>query len=365
MSRSNHLQSIITDEISAHGPVPFRRFMELCLYHPEHGYYEQSEAVVGKAGDFYTSVSVGRAFGRLLASEFRRWAAESSDGDFTIVETGAHDATLCRDILLALGTGEAGRDLSYVIIEPSLRRRDWQRETLGDLAGRVRWLDRVEEFPPKSVNGLFFSNELFDAMPIHRLVWNAASRSWREACVGQGEGGLAWCDRELDVGVARKVNRLFFEAEQVPEALAAVLPDGYVLEYSPAAGDWWRKAAERLHQGRLLMFDYGMEVAELLRPERIRGTLRAYSNHRSSADVLANPGEQDLTAHVNLTQLIREGEAAGLVTETLTTQSRFLTGLLSKIDSNELDAEGLRQVKTLIHPDHLGSSFKVLVQRRR
>ena len=119
----------------------------------------------------------------------------------------------------------------------------------------------------------------------------------------------------------------------------------------------------RLHQGRLMMFDYGLEVAELLRPERTRGTLRAYSSHRSSADVLASPGEQDLTAHVNLTLSIREGEAAGLVTETLTTQSRFLTGLLSRVDSNELDAEDLRQVKTLIHPDHLGSSFKVLVQR--
>jgi SAM-dependent MidA family methyltransferase len=147
-----------------------------------------------------------------------------------------------------------------------------------------------------------------------------------------------------------------------------VLPDLYTVETSPAAESWWRSAAAVLTHGKLVAIDYGFTDAEVFSPARTRGTLRAYHGHRVSDDLLAHPGEQDLTAHVNFSAIQRAGEAAGLKTETFCTQPQFLTRILEQAyDQKTLDqwdAKQTRQFHTLTHPEHLGRAFKVLVQFR-
>jgi SAM-dependent MidA family methyltransferase len=150
--------------------------------------------------------------------------------------------------------------------------------------------------------------------------------------------------------------------------LEPVLPDGFVLELNPRAARWWREAAEQLRAGWLIAFDYGLPADELLRAERPQGTVRAYRQQRYGDDLLAEPGAQDLTAHVNFTAIERAGVAAGLTTELFETQERFLGQVLAEElrqrPERAWSAEEMRQVQSLIHPAHFGRSFRVLVQRR-
>jgi SAM-dependent MidA family methyltransferase len=147
-----------------------------------------------------------------------------------------------------------------------------------------------------------------------------------------------------------------------------VLPDGYTIETCPAAESWWREAATVLGRGKLLTIDYGFTAAERFSPGRRHGTLRAYFRHHASDDLLANVGEQDLTAHVNFSAIQEVGEACGLATETFSTQSQFLTRILEKTlrekTFGEWTSAQARQFQTLTHPEHLGRAFRVLVQSR-
>ena len=154
----------------------------------------------------------------------------------------------------------------------------------------------------------------------------------------------------------------------LPFSLLEVLPDNYTIEISPAAENWWREAAGIFACGKLLAIDYGFTAEEQFSPARVNGTLRTYHRHRVSDDLLAQPGEQDLTAHVNFSAIQKAGEEAGLKTESFSTQPQFLTRILQKAVTEtpfaSLDAKQIRQFQTLTHPEHLGHAFRVLVQSR-
>jgi SAM-dependent MidA family methyltransferase len=157
------------------------------------------------------------------------------------------------------------------------------------------------------------------------------------------------------------------EIRNAPRELLAVLPDGFTTEICPPAEKWWHEAAGVLKQGKLLTLDYGLNGEEFFSPQRANGTLRAYHRHRVAEDVLANPGEQDLTAHVNFTAIQRVGEAAGLKTAMFASQVQFLTGIAQRAWQESSDfgpwtRDHTRQFQTLTHPDHLGRSFRVLLQ---
>jgi SAM-dependent MidA family methyltransferase len=153
---------------------------------------------------------------------------------------------------------------------------------------------------------------------------------------------------------------------QLPKELLAVLPDGYAVESSREALHWWREAAATLVRGKLMTIDYGGIVEEMLSPGRTSGTLRAYSRHRVGVDVLEKPGEQDITAHVNFSEIRHAGEALGLKTETFTTQSQFLTTIAREMWTltGSWPQHQVRQFQTLTHPEHLGRPFRVLIQTR-
>ena len=334
--------------------------MELALYAPATGYYERQQEIVGRRGDFITSVSTGSLFGELLAFQFAAWLMELriTNGELRIVEAGAHDGKLAADILhwLQRHRPELFAEIEYVILEPSPHRQSWQAETLKNFAPRVRWFSGFDDAALSPVTGVIFSNELLDAFPVHRFGWDAAAKTWFEWGVALAGDNFVW---------AKLANSEF--GIRNPE-LEAVLPDGYIVEASPVAENWWRTAAGFLANGKLLALDYGFAADELFSPARTRGTLRAYHRHRVSDDLLANAGEQDLTAHVNFSAMQIAGEATGLRTENFLTQPQFLTQILSAAVKDKrftgLDAKQVRQFQTLTHPEHLGRAFRVLVQAR-
>ena len=372
------LADILRREIRQCGPIPFARFMDLALYCPELGYYDRFANTVGRAGDYFTSVSVGPLFGALLARQFAGWLSAQPGEPGHLVEAGAHDGQLARDLMswLQRNRPDVWNRLEYWILEPSARRQEWQRRKLAEFAPRVRWLDAWEQVAERTVRGVIFSNELLDALPVHRLGWDAAARRWFEWGVGLEGDRFTWKrmpdgpgDAHLpstgEAAGARSPSASMALAS-LPVELLARLPDGFTTECCPQAVAWWTQAASRLGTGRLLTFDYGLRGDEFVTPERAKGTLRAYRAHRLSPDVLADPGAQDLTAHVNFTALQAAGEAAGLSTEGLWSQGAFLTHLVqADLATSAISTPAqVRQFQTLTHPDHLGLRFKVLVQAR-
>lgn len=356
----NQLTGIILAEIRRLGPISFARFMELALYFPELGYYERGGRV-GRGGDFYTSASVGDFFGGLLAFHFM--GLMRGEGLSQIVEAGANDGRLAGDILawLRLLDPELAARVRYTILEPSPRQQESQRRTLASFGSQVAWASDWAQVGP--VEGVVFSNELLDAMPTRAFNWNAASGEWHERGVGEDGGSLVW--RNLGPPSPGRGESLRLPC--VPEDLRRWLPDGFAIEASPAAAAWWGEAARNLRRGRLLAIDYGAEEAELLSPRHASGTLRAYSGHRVSGDVLGEPGERDITAHVNFTAIQAAGERSGLGATEFATQARFLTSVFEKLWKSRPDLLTpalLAQFKTLTHPEHLGRSFRALSQAR-
>ncbi len=359
------LANVIFKEIDKAGPMPFVRFMELALYCPDLGFYERFPHRIGRRGDFYTSVSVGPLLRRMLAFHFSRWLGEleSAGGRWQLVEAGAHDGQLAVDILTWLKEHAPGTfdRLDYLILEPSGRRESWQRARLSELGFGGRWIRSWSDLPAGSLRGVVFSNELLDAFPARRYGWDAQARRWFEYGVDLRQGQLVWCR------LPPTVDGESGSPPAVPAPIRSMLPDGFVVECVPEARRWWRQAAAALGGGCLMTIDYGFDRAVALDPTRPQGTLRAYREHRLVSDLLADPGEQDLTGHVDFAALREVGEASGLRTETLVTQGRFLTGVMEQIV--RLRAPGFdwsraarSQFQTLTHPEHLGDRFKVLIQ---
>ncbi len=369
------LAQMLRREIRDRGPIPFARFMDLALYCPELGYYDRFANTPGRTGDFYTSVSVGPLFGELLARQFAEWLAGLPDPTPQLVEAGAHDGQLAHDILSWLQANRPAvwTRLEYSVLEPSARHREWQRRKLAGFAPRVRWLESWERVAERSLRGVIFANELLDAMPVHCFRWDARARRWFEWGVSLEGERFVWARLTEPPtrggsrsGAADAPSRLpaALDPAHLPAELLAVLPHDFTVEVCPQAVAWWTQAATRLAAGRLLTFDYGMRADEFLAPERSAGTVRAYRAHRLRPDVLAEPGEQDLTAHVNFTALQAAGEAAGLRTEGWLTQGAFLTRVVQADPAAIASPAQARWFQTLTHPDHLGTRFKVLVQSR-
>ena len=217
-------------------------------------------------------------------------------------------------------------------------------------------------------------------MPVHRLAWDAEQSVWFEWGVTAFDGRLQWTRltgkqselRLQNLGPKTKPEGqtpFSLMAHRWPAELLRALPDGFVLEVCPEADRWWAQAAAIFETGKLLTLDYGFSEQDQIAPERAGGTLRSYYRHQPSTDVLANPGQQDITAHVDFSTLRAVGEQAGLKTDALVTQERFLTRVASRALDEKLSfgpwtAERKRQFRTLTHPNHLGHAFRVLVQSR-
>lgn len=180
---------LIRGEIERNGPISFARFMELALYHPEHGYYASGRASIGRRGDFFTNVSVGPLFGKLLAAQFAEiWEKLGQPDDFTVVEQGAHDGVFAADVLNALrrSASECFAATSYIILEPFPIWQERQQENLRDFSGKISWLESIDQLAPFA--GVHFSNELFDSLPVHLIVSS-----------GVGNGATDWKEKFVTV----------------------------------------------------------------------------------------------------------------------------------------------------------------------
>ncbi len=331
--------------------------MAAALYEPGHGYYAGQPRRVGRAGDFYTAVSVGPLYGCLLADHAAAcWRAQGRPARFALAEQGAHDGQLMADVLARLGAAEpelAGR-LEVVIVEPQAGYRQAQRGTLGAIwNGGLRWVDCVAELP--AGHGLFFSNELLDAFPAHRM--RREDGAWKELGVTLCEDQLAWQSRNMNSETLRAEARL----------LPAELPEGFVSELQLAVLDWVRDLAASRFKGEVWIADYGLDTAEYWSPERPRGTLRRYFQHRMDDEVLADLGAADLTCHVHFTRLVEEAEKSGFTLLEASDQGALLTRLaapwLQSLEGRPPDPAAralLRQFQTLTHPGLMGRSFRVL-----
>jgi len=354
MDSNATLANLLAGEIRASGPIPFRRFMEVVLYHPDHGYYSSGRARIGRAGDFFTNVSVGSLFGELIGRQFlEMWERLGRPKPFTVVEQGANSGDFARDVLTwAEQEAQDFREaLRYAIVEPFAVPRQRQRETLQGLS-EVEWYTGLGELP--RFVGVHFSNELLDAFPVHRL--RSDGRRWMERYVTCVDGEFTFTEGPLTV-----------PAESM---LPEVAEEGYETEICPALRAWFDALRERLERGYLLAIDYGFSRADYFAPERRDGTLSAYREHRRQENPLARPGETDLTAHVEFTTLVEHALSRGFALEGFTDQHHFMVGLGQAVFSDSeatptpREQKARRAFATLMHPGLMGRGFKVLALSR-
>jgi SAM-dependent MidA family methyltransferase len=329
--------------IATHGPVGFDEFMAVALYHPHGGYYASDQPRTGRRGDFFTSVSVGPVFGKLLAAQFvemRRLLGQPDD--FTLVEQGANDGQLLADILSAW-SGPLPRVL---IIEPLDTLRARQKQTLAAWSDHLAHIAHERELPP--FTGVFFANELLDAFPVKILQRTAGI--WHERRVGHDGRRFVFTGTPF---------------AGTPPPVPAEIPD-FTTEICPSLQPWMENIASKLTRGWLLLIDYGHPAALRHQPTRARGTLAACRNHQRMDDPLADPGTQDLTAHVDFTAVAQAAQQAGLTPAGFTDQHHALTALAARIFPDAtapLDpsaAKEMRALRQLLHPESMGTSFKFL-----
>ncbi len=379
----NTVAAFLTQQIRKFGPLSFAEFMQHSLYFPELGYYEK-EDTIGRVGDFYTSVSVGSAFGQLLAFKFARWVeaeAPAVGEPLEIIEAGAHNGRLACDVLTALQQfhPEIYSRVRYWIVEPSKKRTASQRETLRKFDSVTRWVADLSQLgtPGRLVKGRFriiFSNELLDSMPVHVIRWKTALKQWVEMGVDLQDNQFVWKELagvERPAGCRTRQKKLAQAIRDTlcpleTSALIKIIPDGFSLEIPVAAIQWWHDAGKLVGRGKLISFDYGFG-GEVLRPGSPNGSLRGFHRHHLVENVLDRPSEIDITSHVNFSVLVRTGEKAGLHTELLSSQELFLCRVAAERLAAEVpdwNAKEKRQFLTLVHPEHLGAAFKVLIQSK-
>ncbi len=354
------LLPLLVDRVRAHGPITVAEFVEAALYHPQYGYYTSARQRSGRGGDFFTSVDLGPLFGELLAGQLSdMWRLLGAPPQVDLVEAGAGNGRLSRDILDAAG----GIDHAFLaalrlrLVERSPQARAAQGAVLGAHAGR---LASSSGDIPTRVNGFIIANELLDALPPHVVVMR--DEGLRELFVAEARGRLVTLEGPPS-------------SPRLEEYLARVrgrLEPGFVAEINLAAVDWVGAAARTLDRGFLLLIDYGHVAAQLYSAAHAGGTLMSLRSHASEArdegpGWLNEPGERDLTSHVDLTGVRLAAEDAGLTTLGLVDQTYFLLGLgleewLARPVSDP--ASELRRrlaMKTLMLPGGMGSTHKVMI----
>jgi SAM-dependent MidA family methyltransferase len=355
------LAELLAERIRRYGPLTFADYMRECLYHPVHGYYSKAEST--RFADYYTSVDLHPIFGRLMARQFAEmWESLGQQGEFTLVEAGAGVGRLASHILdfSAAKLPAFYSALRYVAVERSASRREQaairlkEHETAGHFSASV-------EIPAHIPQGCLFSNELIDALPVHRVVMD--NGGLREIFVGFNDGHF--------VDVAAPLSTCAITEYFATQGIG--LHEGQLAEAGLEACDWITEVGRRLERGYVLTIDYGHRAAELFDEHHMRGTLLAYQDHRVSEDFYATPGEQDLTAHVNFTALEAWGKRSGLETVGLTSQTAFLLALgqgnefADLYDEGATETERVRsrlQLKTLIYPEGMGERFQVFFQQK-
>jgi SAM-dependent MidA family methyltransferase len=359
------LRHKIEREIRERGPIPFSRYMELCLYDPELGYYSRNTEQFGKAGDFYTSSDVHAVFGRLMARQFEEmWRVLGSPAQIEILELGPGRGLFAQDVLdwSQKKFPEFFYALHYSLEERSPALRERVKATLDRhlAAGKASLCSgdglmiskSTSSASPSSRPVIVFANEFFDALPVEVIGPQGELR------VSEKEGRFAetW-------GPASPEELEFLDRYSVhPEA-------GERVEAPLNAQRYLSRIAATLQSGFIIAIDYGYTRQEQLAGRHL-DTIAAYRQHSVSANPYESPGEQDITAHVNFTALAATAEQSGMHVGPLFTQSQFLLGIgegtqfADAFEDCQLPQERAKaalQLKHLVIPADMGESFHVLI----
>src|SRR5437764_7155700 len=341
--------------------------MELTLYHPKYGYYASGRARIGRRGDFFTNVSVGPLFGKLLAAQFVEiWEKLGRPGDFEIVEQGAHDGLFAADALSALrqSAGDCFAATSYCIVEPFPIWRERQQKNLHEFAEKTSWVASIDEIAP--FVGIHFSNELFDSLPVHLIVSGGVANGatvWNEKFVS--EHRLSAC---APSGVElRCPSRPFtFVTAKVSDRdlllyHLGLFSAGFDTEVNLAAPKLMSEIATKLSRGLILTIDYGFPRKEFYSLRRSQGSLQVRAEQKKLSSPFQQIGLADMSAHVEWTSLAEVAQSLGATPIGFTDQHHFLTGIISRsFPEADFDASEKRALQTLLHPEMLGRNFQVL-----
>ena len=377
------IADLFNDLIREHGPLTVAAFMDVALYDPDLGYYARTAQRSGRAGDFFTSVDIGPLFGELLETQIAEMAgilaglktratsdvAQDFSPAFDLVEAGAGNGRLSADILRAASRRDPRfyERVRLHLTEASASAREAQRMTLaggpGDLDVNERLVSSSQSLPP-SFEGVLIANELLDALPVHQVVMRAG---------GLREVYVDACDDRL---ITREGPPSTPALAGYLDRLGVVLEPGWRVEINLRALDWIHDVAGRLERGFVILVDYGHEARELYSPSHASGTLTTFARHtmagpETSADApswLAQPGERDITCHVDFTSIRAAAEAEGLTTLGFLDQTYFLLALANLSNPSNLsylsDPSSLKNrlaLKTLLMPGGLGSTHKVMI----
>lgn len=331
-----HIRQAIAE---AGGWLPFDRYMALALYTPGLGYYAGGRAKLGRmpadGSDFVTAPELSPLFGRALAAQVAQVLDQLPGGG--VVEFGAGTGALAADLLD--GLAERGHaDTPYTIVELSADLRQRQQARLARFGPRVTWAARW----PQAMRGVVLGNEVLDAMPVQLLHFDG--QGWQERGVAVHDGALAFADRPTAL-------RPPHDGPFVP---------GTVVEIHPQAEAFIRSLAGQLAEGAAFFIDYGFPQAEYYHPQRTGGTLMCHRAHRADPDPLQDPGEKDITAHVNFTGIALAAQDAGLDVLGYTSQARFLVncGIAGLLATAGLRERAMAQ--KLITEHEMGELFKVI-----
>ncbi|HRP55344.1 SAM-dependent methyltransferase [Agriterribacter sp.] len=348
------LREIIIDKIKKEGPVSFRDFMEMALYYPGAGYYANERDPVGGSGDYYTSPYITSAFGALVAKQLEEMWELLGKRKFTVVEYGAGNGCLCRDIMQHLKKNEAlYSGLRYCIIEksPFMKRK----QKIGS-DEKVYWFNSITDIP--ALEGCILSNEVVDNFAVHQVLMQ---NELMEVFVDYKDG-FTECLRPA----SPKLKHYLLQS-------AVQLMPGFRTEINLRATEWIGQIARTLQKGFVLTIDYGYPVSELYHPLRTSGTLLCYYKHQINDCPYIHIGEQDITAHVNFSALVQWGLKGGLQYGGFTSQAYFLLGLgltrqLEKMEKNAGSSIGaLHEEKVRFLHNFLlgmGKKIKVLLQQK-
>jgi len=352
-SQKSDLTQIIASEIQEKGPIPFSRYMELCLYHPSLGYYQRQEPATGTAGDFYTAPHVHALFGRTIGAWIQKTASRAGLEKITILELGPGNGQLSRDILDHWGKGQP--EISMILVEEAgPRQRDLEARFADD---PVRVMGPLELDDLEPFDGVVLANEFFDALPLR--IYTRKEHLIMEVFVDHSDNGIGevLLPTEVEGPIGEVLNDL---------------PEGFRTEASDLWQPWLERISRVLDRGKLLILDYGESTEGLIVPWRGAGSLRCYRSHQVDNDPYDSPGEKDITAHVNFSLLRHFAEETGFKLQSFTSQSSFLIkgGILEMLAQTmetlpEKEATGLwLTIKNLVHEDGMGDVFKAMVMEK-
>jgi SAM-dependent MidA family methyltransferase len=344
----------ILKEITDNGPISFRRYMDLCLYHPVWGYYRRQKVA---DGDYRTSPEVSPIFATCVARQLREMWEVSCEDELLVAELGGGDLSLAAGILEHLSSGSrlAPGRCSYWVLEHEERSGAFLPD------GLTAVVSRIENIPLESAPfAVVLSNEFFDALPVHVIV--GSDQGLREVFVTSRHGSL----EETLLPPSSP------ELEEYLDFIDVDLPPGFRTEVNLAGRDIMQDVGRRIRKGVVITIDYGFPSHEIYSPARSHGTMVGYGGHRVVQDVLARCGETDITSHVNFSALAGWGSEVGLEVAGFTDQGNFLIslGILDETQQKTSGAEFVelfernQSVKELVSPAAMGEVFKVLVQHK-